>query len=294
MSNRLFGCVEAGGTKFLCALADDRGLIGDRLRIPTTTPDETIGAVIRFFEEAQRHDGPLSAIGIASFGPIDRDTASPGWGAILNTPKPGWSGAPFASRIRDRFGVPVGFDTDVNGAAMAEAALGGLSGVTVYITVGTGIGGGVVVDGAPIDGVRHAEMGHLYAPRHPADDFAGHCPYHADCLEGMASGPAVLARWGHSLSELPQDHPAHDIVAHYLAHLCVALMATLSPHRIAFGGGVIDTPGLIDRVRAHARRYNADYLLPNDRFDGIIAPSSLDGEAGLHGALMLAKRALRA
>ncbi|PCD02626.1 fructokinase [Sphingomonas spermidinifaciens] len=292
MGERIYGCVEAGGTKFVCSLGNDWGLISERARIPTTTPEATLAAVRAFFAAASAAHGPIAAYGIGSFGPIDRDRGSPGWGKILQTPKPGWSGTPLVPGIVGEARVPIGFDTDVAAAAMAEAAIGGIGGVVVYVTVGTGIGGGVVVDGVPLDGERHAEMGHFRVPRHAADlGFAGRCPYHGDCLEGIASGPAIIDRWGRSLSELPEDHVGHDIIAQALAHLSVTLIATLSPRRIALGGGVLHTPGLIDRIRREARAIDNGYLLPGEAIDAVIAPSALDGDAGLLGALMLARRA---
>ncbi|WP_315763775.1 ROK family protein [Sphingomonas sp. Y38-1Y] len=285
---RLYGCVEAGGTKFVCSLADDCGPIGERVRIATTTPDETLAAVRAFFAAASAERGPIDTYGIGSFGPVDRDRGSADWGSILNTPKPGWSGTKLVAGIAGD--TPAGFDTDVAAAAMAEAAVGRIGGVVVYITVGTGIGGGVVVDGVPLDGERHAEMGHFRVPRHPDDtDFPGRCPYHGDCLEGIASGPAIFDRWGASLSELPGDHPGHAIVAQALAHLAIALIATLSPRRIAFGGGVLGTPGMIDRIRAETRRLDNGYLLPPQAVDAVVAPSALSGDAGLLGAWMLAR-----
>lgn len=289
----LLGGIEAGGTKFICGLARDGVLLGERARIETTTPEATLGAVKAWFAAAQERHGPLDGLGIASFGPVDRDPSSPGWGSILPTPKPGWTGVPLATMLGEALGVPVGFDTDVNGAAMAEASVGGQRGLVVYITVGTGIGGGAVLDGVPLAGVRHAEMGHFYPPRHPDDlDYAGRCPFHGACLEGLASGPAILDRWGTSLSELPPEHPGHAIIAFYLAHLSVALMATLSPHRIAFGGGVLKTPGLIDAIRREAVTLNRGYLIEDSRLAEIIAPTCLEEDAGLYGAMLLARRAL--
>lgn len=294
MPDPLLGCIEAGGTKFVCALARGGVLLGDRARIETTDPDTTLSAVVAWLEGAQARHGRIEAIGIASFGPIERNRSSPRWGMILDTPKSGWSGTPLATEIGGRFGVPVGFDTDVNGAAMAEAALGKQPGLVVYVTVGTGIGGGVVSSGIPIDGMRHAEMGHLYPPRHPRDlEFAGCCPFHGPCLEGLASGPAIIARWGRPLSELPPEHEAHGIIAFYLAHLSITLLAALSPHRIAFGGGVMMTPGLIDAIRREAQALNAGYLVEGARIAEIIAPTSLNQDAGLYGAMLLADRALQ-
>ncbi len=290
----LLGCIEAGGTKFICGLARGGELLPERVRIETTSPEETLGAAIAWFAAAQARHGAIAGFGIGSFGPVDRDLDSPGWGAILATPKPGWTGVRLAHIIGDAFGgVPVGFDTDVNGAAMAEAAIGGQRGLVVYITVGTGIGGGAVMDGVPIAGVRHAEMGHFYPPRHPYDlGFAGRCPFHGACMEGLASGPAILDRWGVPLSELPADHVGHRIIAFYLAHLSVALLATLSPHRIAFGGGVLKTPGLIEGIRREVVALNRGYLIEDARIAEIIAPTCLDEDAGLYGAMLLGERAL--
>lgn len=289
----LLGCIEAGGTKFVCGLARGGELLPDRARIDTTTPEETLAAVNGWFAEAAARHGAIEGFGIASFGPIDRDPGSPGWGHILATPKPGWSGVPLAQTVGDAFGVPVGFDTDVNGAAMAEAAIGGQRGLVVYITVGTGIGGGAVIDGVPLAGIRHAEMGHFYPPRHPEDlGFAGRCPFHGPCLEGLASGPAILDRWGVPLSELPPEHPGHRIIAFTLAHLAITLIATLSPHRIAFGGGVLKTPGLVDGIRREAMALNNGYLIEDARIAEIVAPTCLNEDAGLYGAMLLAERAV--
>jgi len=218
MDDPLYGCVEAGGTKFVLGIARGPNELIATERIPTTTPDETLGRMRTWFAA---HD--IAAFGIASFGPVVLDHADPRWGRIVDTPKPGWNGANIAGALAD-FGVPIGFDTDVNGAAIAEARWGAGQGADslVYITVGTGIGGGGVVGGRPIHGARHPEMGHVRVSRHPDDlVFPGICPFHGDCAEGLANGPAIIARWGASLSELPGDHPAHAIVAYYLAQMAV-------------------------------------------------------------------------
>lgn len=287
-----YGCIEAGGTKFVCAIADADGALIERTRIPTTTPEETLAAVLAWFSRAVGYRG----FGIASFGPVELDPASPRWGAILATPKPGWSGTPIARPIEAAFGVPVGFETDVNAAALAEAEVDDRRAKGIaYITVGTGIGGGYASNGTAIPGLRHAEMGHIFPPRHPDDTaFPGCCPFHGACLEGLASGPAIHARWGRSLSELPADHPAHAIVAWYLGHLAATLIATLSPARILFGGGVMHTPGLLDGVRAAATTFNAGYLIDPAAIADIIRAPQLGDDAGLRGALLLARRAARA
>ena len=281
-----FGCIEAGGTKFLVGIADAPDNILATTRIPTTTAEETIGAVIDWLTQ----QGRLDAIGIGSFGPIDPDPTSPYWGYITETTKAGWSNTDFAGRVSRALGVPVGFDTDVNGAALAEGRWGAARGddVAAYVTVGTGIGGGAIISGVPLHGARHPEMGHIMARRHPDDmDFPGVCPFHGDCFEGLASGPAIITRWGASLSELPYDHPGHAIIGWYLGQLAVAIQTVLSPRRIIFGGGVMATPGLIERIRSAAMTLGKDYVTM------IIQSPGLGDQAGLLGGLALAEAAYR-
>ncbi|MEY2926319.1 MAG: hypothetical protein RL367_796, partial [Pseudomonadota bacterium] len=215
-----FACIEAGGTKFVAGIVSGDGAIVETARFDTTTPDQTLGATIAWLQAAAARHGGIDAAGIASFGPLELDRSAANWGHITATTKPGWSHTDFAARVARELGVAVGFDTDVNGAALAEARWGAAQGqrVSVYVTVGTGIGGGAIVDGKPLCGLSHPEMGHIRPARHPADaGFAGVCPFHGDCLEGLASGPAIIARWGASLSNLPADHPGHAIIAWYLA-----------------------------------------------------------------------------
>jgi fructokinase len=282
-----YGLVEAGGTKFVLGVASDKDAIEATTRIETTTPAKTIGAMLDWFA-AQR---PLSAIGIGSFGPLELDKASPNWGHITDTPKPHWSGADMCGPLLRAFGCPVAIDTDVNGAALAEALWGAGQGQrsTVYFTIGTGIGGGAVVDGRIVHGRSHPEMGHIRLPRHPDDlEFGGTCPFHGGCLEGLASGPAIIARWGTSLSQLAADHPAHDIIAFYIAQAGITAMAFFAPGRIIFGGGVMGTPGLIDRVRQQAVALGGGYF-PGDVAEIITLPA-LGNQAGLIGALALAQQ----
>jgi fructokinase len=279
-----FGCIEAGGTKFVLGIAEAHDAILTTHRIATTTPEDTLTAVIEWFKA----NGPVDAIGIASFGPVDPDPASSRWGYITETTKPGWSCTDFARRIGRAFDVPIGFDTDVNGAALAESRWGATQGddVAVYFTVGTGIGGGAIINGAAIHGAQHPEMGHIMPKRHPEDmDFPGVCPFHGDCFEGLVSGPAIKARWGASLSELPAEHPAHKIVAWYLGQLAMAVQAVLSPRRILFGGGVMATAGLLEAMRGEALRLAKDYVTI------IIEPPALGDQAGLLGGLALAQAA---
>jgi fructokinase len=287
-----FGCIEAGGTKFVCAVASGPDDIAATCRIPTTTPDETIGRSIDFFTEQGLGGGDLAAIGVASFGPIVLDRDAPDWGRIARTPKPGWSGAEIAGAFGRAFGVPVAFDTDVAAAALAEAQWGAArdAEAAIYLTVGTGIGGGTVSGGRIRRGRRHAEMGHIIPARHPDDrDFAGTCPFHGGCLEGLASGPAIQARWGASLSELPGDHPAHAIIGWYLGGHAAGLMATIAPDTIVMGGGVMETPGLIDRVRAAAAMADAGYRASADEWRRIIVAPGLGNRSGILGALALAQ-----
>lgn len=281
----VYGCIEAGGTKFVLGIADAERRVIARHRIPTAVPDETLSAATDWF--AQRL--PLSKIGIACFGPVELDRASPRWGHILSTTKPGWSNTDVAGAFARRLRVPVGFDTDVNGAALAESRWGASRGcdVSVYLTIGTGIGGGAVVAGAPVHGFGHPEMGHARPRRHPDDlDFPGVCPFHGDCFEGLASGPAIFARWGAPLSQLPADHIAYEIVAFYLAQLCQTLSALLAPRKIVMGGGVMASPGLLERVRVARAELSKGYFA-GDGDDVIVAPG-LGDDAGLFGALALA------
>lgn len=288
----VYGCIEAGGTKFVLGVLSTPADIGPMVRVPTTAPEQTLQACLAFFAEHAPAQG-YAAFGIASFGPVDLDPLSPRWGHVTETPKPGWRDADLAGPFGRQFDCPVGFDTDVNGAALAESLWGAAQGVDVstYVTVGTGIGGGAMIGGRPLHGHRHPEMGHFMPARHPRDDFAGTCPYHGACLEGLAAGPSVIARWGASLSDLPQDHPGHEIIAWYLAHGIVAQQALLSPGRIVLGGGVLQTPGLLGRVRAAVARLGNGYYCASADYDALIVEPGLGTRSGLLGALALAMAA---
>jgi fructokinase len=290
MNKPLFGLVEAGGTKFVVGIAADPDDIRDSARFDTTNPEETIGNTIAWLQAAQERHGALSAIGIASFGPLELDRAAVHWGYITATTKPGWSNSDFAARVQRELGLPVGFDTDVNGAALAESRWGAAQNQTVcvYVTIGTGIGGGAIIDGKPLRGLSHPEMGHIRLQRHPADlDFAGSCPFHGDCLEGLASGPAIKSRWGVSLSELAPDHPAHEIIAWYLGQMVVTLQSIFEPGRIMLGGGVMGTAGLMDKVRKAATEMGKGYF--KGKAAEIVVPPGLGDRAGLLGGLALAQ-----
>lgn len=284
----MFGAIEAGGTKFALAIGHGHDAIVAHTQIPTTTPAETLQRSIAWFQQ----QGPLKSLGIASFGPVDLDFSSETWGYITGTTKPGWSQTNVAAFLGDALCCPVGFDTDVNGAAIGEYMHGAARGcaVAIYVTVGTGIGGGAIVGGQTIKGVHHPEMGHVMLRRHPADqDFGGVCSFHGDCLEGLASGPAIKARWGVSLSELAPDHIAHAIVADYLAQFCQTLIALYSSQRIILGGGVLQTSGLLDKVRQHATMRAGSYF-GVDAGTIIMAPG-LGTLSGIAGAFELAKSA---
>lgn len=288
----LYALIEAGGTKFVLAAARSKNDILRVERIPTTTPGDTLGRALSFFHEAEADYGPFDSAGIGSFGPADVDRVSPGWGRITSTPKPGWSGIDIAGSIGNALRCPVGFDTDVNGAALAEARWGASLGASVstYVTVGTGIGGGVVIDGRPLHGARYPEMGHIRPERHPRDqDFPGVCPFHGVCLEGLANGPAIMARWGATLSDLPRNHEAHEVVAFYLGQLVVVQQAILSPGRIVFGGGVLGVDGLLSRIRDAAADLAGGYFgMDRAGYDALIVAPGLGEKAGLLGALVLA------
>ncbi|KEO92121.1 fructokinase [Erythrobacter longus] len=281
----LMGGIEAGGTKFVLAVGYSPIEIIERHEIPTRDPATTLAQASEWFEA----QGSINALGIASFGPVELDRSSPLWGHITNTPKPGWENCDVAGYFADRFGVPIGFDTDVNAAALAEYQHGAGKGASslAYVTVGTGIGGGLVLDGRAVHGAAHPEMGHIFPRRHADDrEFEGICPHHGDCLEGLTSGPAIKARWGVSLSELPADHIAHEIIADYLAQLAHSLIAMMAVEIIVFGGGVMRTGGLLERVDRKASEFGARYF-PGGSKHKIVSPD-LDQNAGLAGALMLA------
>src|SRR5688500_5656056 len=249
---RLVGGIEAGGTKVVCAVGTGPDDVRAEARVPTTTPAETLGRVVAFFAE-QAARAPLAALGVACFGPIDLDPRSPTFGWITTTPKPGWRDVDVVGPLRAALRVPVAFDTDVNAAALAEQRWGAGQrlGTLVYVTVGTGIGGGAVVDGRPLHGLVHPEMGHVRVPHDRArDPFDGICPAHGDCWEGLATAPAIAARWGRPPETLPDDHPAWALEARYLALGLANLVLTLSPERVVLGGGVMARAALYPLVRA--------------------------------------------
>ena len=287
-----YGGIEAGGTKFVCAVGQDPDNIRAQIRIPTTTPAEVVPAAIAFFQQ-QAQEVDLAAVGIASFGPIDPNPTSPTWGNITSTPKPHWGNANLAQAVRDALGVPVGFDTDVNGAALGEHLWGAAQGLDtfVYYTIGTGVGGGGMVGGQMMHGLVHPEMGHM-AMAHDLsrDPYAGHCPYHKDCFEGLASGPAMAARWGISAENLPPDHPAWDLEAGYIAQALRTTVCMLSPQRIILGGGVMQQAHLFPLIRSKLQQTLNGYIQhPTilNNIDSYIVPPALGNRAGVLGAIAL-------
>ncbi len=287
----MLGGIEAGGTKFICAVGtgpDD--LV--KAQFPTTTPENTLSQVVQFFRSNGGRD--LEAIGIGSFGPVDLDPASPKYGYITSTPKEGWANFDLVGSVVKALKVPVGFDTDVNAALLGEWRWGAAQGLAnaVYLTIGTGVGGGVMVHGQVVHGLVHPEIGHLRLPHDLAvDPFPGACPFHKDCLEGLASGPAIEKRWGVKASELPSDHRAWELEAHYLAVALANITLTLSPQRILLGGGVMQQPHLFKMIRDEfAFVLNGYVRHPEilDHLDQYIVPPKLGGNAGVVGSLFLA------
>jgi fructokinase len=276
-----FGGIEAGGTKFVCAVGSGPADI-QLAEFPTTQPAESIARAIQFF----RARDPIAAVGIASFGPIDPNPKSPTFGYITSTPKRDWRNCDLAGAVGRALGVPVAFDTDVNGAALAEYRWGAAHGLGsfVYVTVGTGIGGGAMLDGRLVHGRLHPEMGHVRIPHDLfRDPFPGNCPYHGDCLEGLAAGPAIEARWGQPSKLLPDGHAAWDLEAEYLALGIVSWTCTLAPERVILGGGIMHRQELFPRIRARVAELLNGYMEPPD-----LVPPELGPRAGVLGAIAMA------
>jgi fructokinase len=290
----IYGGVETGGTWCVCAVGRGPDAIERREQFRTTEPAETLERIAAFFAAGPRP----AAIGVGSFGPVDLDPRSPTWGSVTTTPKPGWQHAAVAPVLRDRLGVPVAFDHDVAVAALGEHRWGAGrdAGSLAYVTVGTGIGVGLLVDGSPWHGLLHPEAGHIRIPHdRDGDPFAGACATHGDCWEGLASGPAIERRWGTPGAELPGDHPAWALEADYVALGLMSIVGVFSPERIVLGGGVLEHPGLLDDVRARLRELAGGYwdtpLLGERIGDFVVAPA-LGDDAGVLGALALAERAV--
>lgn len=283
------GGIEAGGTKMVLAVADKQLHILHRTTLPTTTPEETLPKMVAFFKE-----NPVDALGIGSFGPLELNRESAAYGSITQTPKLAWRNVPLVPAFEEALGIPCLLDTDVNAAALCEAAMGAGKGLKnlVYVTVGTGIGGGIYCEGKLVHGKMHPEVGHMLLRHHPEDPSPdGFCPYHKGCLEGMASGPAMEKRWGKSARELPQGHPAWDLEAHYLAQMCLNLLMTVSPEKIILGGGVMGQSHLFPKIRKELMGLLNGYLSCVTDAEEVVVPPLCYPDSGLYGALLLAQNA---
>ncbi|MFN2494291.1 MAG: ROK family protein [Pseudonocardiaceae bacterium] len=297
MSSPRWGGIEVGGTKVICLVGSDPDHLVAQTRIPTTEPGQTLAQVVDFFQLTAAAGGPLSSIGIASFGPLELRRSHPQYGFITSSPKPGWARVDVVGRVRRALGVPVEFDTDVNGAALGEGRWGAGRGLDtfVYLTVGTGVGAGAVIDGRIARGLVHPEMGHISVAREPGDDFPGVCPFHGDCLEGMASGAAMAARWGRPAEQLDRDEltTAVELEAAYLAGGLRTIVYTIAPQRIVIGGGVSALPGLFLLLRAKLTELLGGYPgLPEHAAADFVLPAALGTLAGPAGALALAAQAV--
>lgn len=280
----MYGAIEAGGTKFVCAVSDKQLEIKERVSIPTTTPEETLKQVFDFFDQYT-----LTSIGIGSFGPIDVNEKSATYGYVTSTPKMAWKNFDFLGSVKQRYGIPVAWTTDVNAAAYGELKKGSAQGMEscLYLTVGTGIGGGAVVDGKVLSGFGHPEMGHLLVRMHPDDDFEGVCPYHGNCLEGVAAGPAIEKRYGKKGHELAEDKKVWEIEAFYLAQALVNYTLILSPEKIVLGGGVMKQTQLLSMIKEQFTQLMAGYVATPSLDEYIVTPE-LEDNAGITGCLLMA------
>lgn len=287
----LYGALEAGGTKMVCAVGTEDGKIIDRIQLPTETPDVTIPAIIDYFKDKE-----LKALGIACFGPVDLNISSPTYGYITNTPKPGWSNTDIAGTFKKALSVPVGFDTDVAGSLIGEVTYGSSKGLknVVYITVGTGIGGGVMAEGRILHGMMHPELGHMVMHIHPEDSYKCRCPFHDHCLEGLACGLAVEERRGLKGKDIPDDDKVWEIEAYYLGQAMVNLILTLSPERIILGGGIMHRTFLFDMIRKETKKQLNSYVKTAllDDINNYIVPASLNDDQGILGCIKLAMEAV--
>ncbi len=293
----LYGGIEAGGNKFVCAVGTGPDDLRDQAAVPTTSPEQTIARVVGFFRNTA-DVRQISAFGIGSFGPVDIHPASLTFGYVTSTPKPGWANTDLVGPLAREFGLPVALDTDVNAAALGESRWGAAAGHEsfIYLTVGTGIGGGAMVNGRLLHGLVHPEMGHIRVPHDVhADPFPGVCPFHGDCLEGLASGPAIEKRWGDSGERLPEEHPAWALEARYLGLGVASLICALSPEQVVMGGGVMKQPQLLPMVRRSVQDALGGYIqsprILTD-IDTFIVPPALGDWTGVLGAIALAEEAL--
>lgn len=294
----MYGAIEAGGTKFVCAIGTDTQSILERKTIPTTTPNETIDQVESFFKNARKKYGDLSFSAIGSFGPIGVHAEKSDYGIIKQTTKPGWSQFNIKQAISQALETPVVIDTDVNCALIGEASYGAGKGFNnlIYMTFGTGIGGGILIDGKILKGFSHPEIGHMFASRHPEDtNFKGVCAFHGNkCYEGLASGPAIFERWQAKGQNLDPSHPAWKIQSYYAASLCLSLIQILSPDRVILGGGVMQQAHLFPMIRKDLTKLLANYIdlsAHNIDVEHLISPVALNGDAAIIGCILMAKSA---
>lgn len=286
------GALEAGGTKMVCAVGNEAGEIFEQISIPTKTPEETIPALTEYFGGKN-----IEALGIGCFGPVDLDPASETYGYITSTPKTAWKDYNIVGAFSDALGCPVGFDTDVNGSVLGEVTFGQAKGkkCVVYVTIGTGIGAGVCIEGRLLHGMLHPEAGHVLVQKRPADSFSGVCPYHKSCLEGLASGPAIEARWGRKAVLLRDDKEVWDLEAYYIAQALVNYILTLSPDMIILGGGVMHQEQLFPIIRSYVKELLGGYIRTEELAhpERYIVPASLKDNQGIMGCLELARRAVQ-
>ncbi|MBQ8822421.1 MAG: ROK family protein [Lachnospiraceae bacterium] len=287
------GAIEAGGTKMVCAVADENGKLIDRVTFPTREPKETFGDMIDYFKKWE-----IAALGIGCFGPIDLHKASPTYGFITSTPKPGWANVDVVGTFQEALGVPVGFDTDVNGAILGEVTWGAAKGVdcAIYITIGTGVGVGVYVNGGLLHGLVHPEAGHMLLARHPEDSYTGKCPYHHTCLEGLAAGPALEERWGAKGAELSGRAEVWELEAYYIAQAVTNYILAYSPQKIILWGGVMHQEELFPMIRAKVKELLGDYISHEmifDKMEEYIVKPALGEDPGILGAVKLGMLALQ-
>lgn len=299
MSNAIFGGIEGGGTHFNCIIAKDPKNILYENSFPTSSPSETVGKAVHFFTEHLKRGVDICSVGIGSFGPLDLDPASPTFGSITNTPKPGWSNTPILKMIGEKLPVPVSIDTDVNCAALGEGLWGEAQRLTdfLYITVGTGIGGGLIINGKPLHGMVHSELGHILIPHdREQDPYLGICPFHGDCLEGLACGLSLKDRWKQPAENLSTTHPAWDLEAEYLASALHNFIYTISPQRIILGGGVMQQRQLFTKIHQRILSKLKDYAITTfikNHIEKFIIPPGLGHRSGVLGAIALAKQNLK-
>ncbi len=286
----ILGALEAGGTKMVCAVGDDNGNLTARISFPTQTPEETMPQMIAFFKEHH-----IEALGIGTFGPADLNPDSPTYGCITTTPKLTWANYNIRKAFADALQVPVGFDTDVNAAALGEASYGCMQNIQngIYITIGTGIGVGVLAEGRLLHGMLHPEGGHILLERHPSDSYKGCCPYHSNCFEGLASGPAIKDRYGKNAVDLEDIPEVWELEADYIAKALVNYILILSPERIVLGGGVMHQEQLFPLIRKKTAEYLNGYIKTKEleNMEAYIVPPSLNDNQGVLGCLKLALQA---